>query len=86
MTRQEAKDKWLMHVNWEEICKGIDAVYDDLENRICYKCKHFYIGNDDYAHCSEGVNDGTDSTNYQVASMDVVEDDFGCNMWKAKDD
>ena len=72
----------------------LDAIAIDIMNRIdtlfrkeeCNGCKHFYIGNDYFSHCKKGINDGTDNTNHQIASGNVVEEDFGCILWSPKDD
>lgn len=37
MTREEAKDKWLLHIDYESICKAIDDIYDIYEEDIKYK-------------------------------------------------
>lgn len=53
---------------------------------ICENCEHFNYDDDiSTGYCEAGVNDGTDSTNYQVAEGNVVESDFGCNQFYPKD-
>ena len=47
MTREEAKDKWLLHIDWDSICKGIDDVYDVLDTEICENCSYGSDANDD---------------------------------------
>ncbi len=52
----------------------------------CNLCVHYsYSESDDMGHCALGVDDGTDDTNYQVATDDVVEEDFGCNKFEDKE-
>jgi len=52
---------------------------------ICKNCQYYsYNENDELGHCEQGVNDGTDDTNYQIANGDVVEEDFGCNKFEDK--
>ncbi len=62
----------------------LDKYLDEIEDRECEKCTHFSWDEDSDGHCAKGVNDGTDSTNYQVATDDVVECDFGCNGFERK--
>ena len=61
--------------------------YDIIEiGSVCEECRYFSWDEDGVGHCAEGVDDGTDWSNYQVASGDVVESDFGCNKFKEKDE
>ncbi len=60
----------------------LDKYLDELDNRVCENCTHFSYDEDTVGHCEKGVNDGTDDTNYQVSTDDVVEPDFGCKKFK----
>ena len=59
----------------------IRRIYDSFESNICDNCVHFSIDEDSIGHCGEGIDDGTDNTNYQVATNDVVDEDFGCQKF-----